>query len=599
MINNILLVCLLLTLIIIVKCDVYLHNPLGSNNRCDERNNNRNNANRLFDSQNNRAGGYSVHCSRPDNINLNPINCYSMEYYIDTVIPITWTSQHNCGDNNDCNFIIQYACDDLLGEGVRNGVPQSNIGNTCTQTIPNLSDNMIDNYYNYGRHENYDYYHRCLNRPRNTELFTSNQLLKGNTAQYTRQNPNGIRYGFECPEERDYYPYWAENNWEDIVILTTDITKCDYYLNNSRYNITCDIAPNAPINRLGTGINSKGLNTFYWKLPNITKQNCVLRIRYNISTSDVLWNYTVVNNNIINNITFNNFIVQTPLGNAVKLAINTAQYGRVFQDRSYTFNIINRPDKLHDVKIHNINVQGKRGNIAQIPNAIEYDFIPNVITVNEGDYVHFQFIGSDFNAPVNDGEGRAGTDRSNVVQMLDYKSGLIITSETDLTYLELLFTDEVRTILSTLNQYVNDNEICLTFQQLINEQNNNANNINNCALLNNAEPYFNLKPVIIKTSQTNNLQTFYFMSTRNNNFSNRGQKLIINVINNNITKYTTSTAQPNTTQNPPINSSINIKIIIPICAILFILVCMLSFILLRIKYKSNTVNFTNQFNRQI
>lgn len=43
-----------------IKCDIYLHNPRGSNNRLDEQNRERANANRLFDSQNNNRGGYNV-----------------------------------------------------------------------------------------------------------------------------------------------------------------------------------------------------------------------------------------------------------------------------------------------------------------------------------------------------------------------------------------------------------------------------------------------------------------------------------------------------------------------------------------------------------
>ena len=34
-----------------VYCDIYLHNPRGSNNRLNGQNTNRDNANRLFDSQ--------------------------------------------------------------------------------------------------------------------------------------------------------------------------------------------------------------------------------------------------------------------------------------------------------------------------------------------------------------------------------------------------------------------------------------------------------------------------------------------------------------------------------------------------------------------
>ena len=86
----------------LVSADVYLHNPRGSNNRCDRRTNDRRNANRLFDSQNNAAGGYAISCNRPENANSpDNITCFQMNYYTNTIIPIRWTTQHNCGDNND------------------------------------------------------------------------------------------------------------------------------------------------------------------------------------------------------------------------------------------------------------------------------------------------------------------------------------------------------------------------------------------------------------------------------------------------------------------------------------------------------------------
>lgn len=56
--------------------------------------------------------------------------------------------------------------------------------------------------------KSYDFYNLCQHTERNKGLYTADQNVRRRDQRGTRQNPNGNRRGLECPEERDYYPWW-------------------------------------------------------------------------------------------------------------------------------------------------------------------------------------------------------------------------------------------------------------------------------------------------------------------------------------------------------------------------------------------------------
>jgi hypothetical protein len=273
--------------------------------------------------------------------------------------------------------------------------------------------------------------------------------------------------------------------------------------------------------------------SFNWTLPSVKDEgcigsdncNCVLRMRYNISTNDlgssgnrpdsgfIDWTSNAGNSPV----TQDPYVAQDGLN--VSLAIDTSQFGRTFQDRSHMFHIRPRPKEISALqRIFNLNVRGKRGNIVQAYPATEYDFVPTFFTGRSGDYVHFQWTGCDTNPAGNAGEGTDQTDRSNMVQISDFDASYPASDDWIAKNTPLFETKQLRQWMSYLGQ-----TNCPSLADLQRNNNNNQNAIEtdptNCMKLNAAPRYFD--GGLIRMNKTG---TFYYMSSRNNNFTNRGQK---------------------------------------------------------------------------
>jgi len=417
-----------------------MHNMRGSNNRLNEPTATRAQNNRLFDSQNNARGGYNVGdksknaagtnvgtASNPsspdvtyDTTSRESAIQYQMGYFEGSKLTLEWTNQHGCGGNEaddpqhgNCQMVLQYMCETssetdeamkvVLRDGVVTTPPDENAANNDQR----------------GHHESEAYYKECTQRNRNKGLFIADQSLQGNAARFTRQNANGGRSGLECPEERDYYPYWVPAPWRDIAVLTDHPEMCDYYKQFSQNVHTtykcvgtdaqvqqnteatclaaggtwkgfshgisapdCTAAPWTRDNHLGNSRNGQMAN-YNWTLPSWDElvqkgiktfgagndfAKCVLRLRYNISTDDYdFWSLNATYNGASASPVTNNPTVDIGAGyQGLKLAVNTAQFGRTFQDRSHVFYIRKRPAALAGKTIYNLNVRGKRGNIVQV-----------------------------------------------------------------------------------------------------------------------------------------------------------------------------------------------------------------------------------------
>jgi len=609
----------------------------------------------MFDSENNDRGGYNVG---------------KLNYYETEEVPISWTLQHGCGtdDVKHCEVILQAMCDPMMRDG------------TTTQRIPDNPANCrnfnCDTDVKFGRHESYDYYQTCKQTERNKGLFQASQNPNGNDATKTRQNPGGTRQGYECPEERDYYPYWRPSPWADLAIFTKDTAKCAAYkaesenvkgrgycyvpqavkdANNFGNGIgktpnnkdACDAlevatngagnttsaewrtsAPNgwpepdclqseaSRPNHLGL-IGNKKQWTYNWKVPeNVIpagqeEMGCVFRIRYNITedydasapnpttgafdslnpgavtadkgrkiggggnantrpaTLDVWSKYGITNDevgydpdeNTIANANDNNLgdnrdyrLRNNPrpdvLGQEfadgfrlrLQLAVNTAQYGRTFQDRTHVTYLLKRPaDIPAAARLKLITVAGKRGNIVQTFPGTEYFFIPEATHLRVGDYAHFGWSGSDTNPNNNDGQGKQGTDRHNIVALqsshydadtvLNHAAGTANANIGSLgnNYPAYVKRPENYALAAAMSSCGSPEEVAtpmagfseetLASLATLRRQPNHKGDYGNMEELDDAGTSFQLQPVEAKE-----VGCWSYVSTRNNNFSNRSQK---------------------------------------------------------------------------
>jgi len=286
----------------------------------------------------------------------------------------------------------------------------------------------------------------------------------------------------------------------------------------------------------------------------------VMRLRYNISTMDYdpyttnsSWNNDPANG-VISPITQNPTVDIGTYMQGFRLAINTAQTGRTFQDRSHVFNIMKKPAvptgnnvaaaataamtaQVQDQNLLNVNVRGKRGNIVQTFPAVEYDFEPNDFNMEQGQCVHFQWGGSNTHNngnPAGDGqagdagEGRGGSDRSNIMEMSALRNSYPMPYDQYASFFDavtckrpmedtILSAADVKIVLATQGYFSSEQDAT----------NNGGDNVD--PLLNNVSGAFK-QGVVCCTDANTPPGDYYMVSTRNNNFSNRAQKMKIKVV---------------------------------------------------------------------
>jgi hypothetical protein len=266
---------------------------------------------------------------------------------------------------------------------------------------------------------------------------------------------------------------------------------------------------------------------------------CVLRLRYNISTDDYNpWNISSAmdddpNNGVASPVTENPTVDIGARMIGLKLAINTAQFGRTFQDRSHVFYIVKKPATgpvATAPAIYNLNVRGKRGNIVQTYPSVEYDYVPNRLHVTGDDAIHIQWTGSNTHNNGNPGgdgqtgdagEGTGGTDRHNFVQLDVMSQSYPIPYDTD-KYLGSNIIATAGTCYDLYGAPIGtdwvDCAVTLSTSGMYRSQNDDYTDFN---------PTLDTSPASLIGGVVLSIPTdgsYNYMCTRNNNFSNRSQK---------------------------------------------------------------------------
>jgi hypothetical protein len=237
-------------------------------------------------------------------------------------------------------------------------------------------------------------------------------------------------------------------------------------------------------------------------------------------------------------------------------------------------------DIPRDAKVHHMGTMGRRGNIVQAYPSQEYRFSQASYFVNHNDYMLFQFHGSDHspNRNPNNAEGQQNSDRHNMLEMNsanhNFGAEHVKFSQNEYTEEERFFSQKDAIMMALLGQKqrlidgvwanvndANQGKAKVRTYRCIDEDAAAGNKDNHpllCGKMNAAPQRFEYMV------QAKKVGTSKFVSTRNNNFSNRAQKTEITVGQEQIDSASTAGAV--------------IGSIIAVGAVAFGVVCLLAFL---------------------